>query len=285
MLRPPVLVAAAARWPRSPAAAGGKDEPRRQPAGAALLEAQHGVRRGGAGDARGLPPADRGVQALRRAASSARCWARSTLLRAAIARRDLAAARARVAEGRRALRVDRRGLRRLRRPRRRHQRRARRACPAACARPTSPACTAIELALWGRRSTRDAVAPAARPRAATSRRLRARVAEDRRSTRSSTRCARTRCSRTRIHLQLSGRASPWSGAALVALRGNVAGTRVVLAHARRRCSTRRDPAVARRGAAALDALDARWHRLERPDGSLPRWDALAPARPRARRRA
>jgi len=78
-----------------------------------------------------------------------------------------------------------------------------------------------------------------------------------------------------IHLQLSGQASPWSGAALVALRAEVRGTGVVL-DTLDPLITRRDPggalAQARR---ALCRLSTALARLERRDGSLPRWDRLA----------
>jgi iron uptake system EfeUOB component EfeO/EfeM len=78
-----------------------------------------------------------------------------------------------------------------------------------------------------------------------------------------------------IHLQLSGQASPWSGAALVALRAEVRGTGVVL-DTLDPLITRRDPggalAQARR---ALRRLSTALARLERRDGSLPRWDRLA----------
>jgi iron uptake system EfeUOB component EfeO/EfeM len=131
----------------------------------------------------------------------------------------------------------------------------------------------IELSLWRRRSTRDATAPA-RDLSPAVARLRAGVAgmtidpleyslraheilED------------------GIHLQLSGQASPWSGSALVALRAEVAGTEVVLGTLR--------PLIARRDAGgaltqarrALRRLRAALARVQRADGSLPRWDSLA----------
>jgi iron uptake system EfeUOB component EfeO/EfeM len=131
----------------------------------------------------------------------------------------------------------------------------------------------VELSLWRKRSTRDAAAPA-RDLARAVARLRAKVAgmpidpleyslraheilED------------------GIHLQLSGQASPWSGSALVALRAEVAGTEVVLGTLQ--------PLIARRDAGGalpqarltLRRLRAAFVRMERADGSLPRWDALA----------
>jgi iron uptake system component EfeO len=131
----------------------------------------------------------------------------------------------------------------------------------------------IELSLWRQRSTRAAAAPA-RDLSRAVARLRAKVAgmtidpleyslraheilED------------------GIHLQLSGQASPWSGAALVALRAEVRGTEVVLGTL---C-----PLIARRDASgalpqarrALRRLTAALARMQGADGSLPRWDALA----------
>jgi iron uptake system component EfeO len=131
----------------------------------------------------------------------------------------------------------------------------------------------IELALWQQRSTRSAAGPAATLADAVAR-LRARVAgmtidpleyslraheilED------------------GIHLQLSGQASPWSGAALVALRAEVQGTHVVLdtlAPLIARRDTARAVPQARR---ALRRLSSAVGRLERKDRSLPRWDRLA----------
>jgi iron uptake system EfeUOB component EfeO/EfeM len=131
----------------------------------------------------------------------------------------------------------------------------------------------VERALWEQRSTRAAATPAAR------------LARD---------VARLRTGVARmtidpleyslraheiledgIHLQLSGQASPWSGAALVALRAEVRGTGVVL-DTLDPLIVRRDPsgalAEARR---ALRHLSTALARLERHDGSLPRWDRLA----------
>jgi iron uptake system EfeUOB component EfeO/EfeM len=135
----------------------------------------------------------------------------------------------------------------------------------------------VELALWGRRSTRDAVEPAAR--------LTRDVAH-----------LRTHVGRIAIdpleyalrahevledtlHLQLSGQASPWSGAALTALRGNLRGTRVVLGSLRP-LLVRRNPAVVVRAERALAQLGRALSAAER-HGALPRWEAL-PQRPRER---
>jgi iron uptake system component EfeO len=77
-----------------------------------------------------------------------------------------------------------------------------------------------------------------------------------------------------IHLQLSGQASPWSGAALVALRAEVRGTRVVLATLapiiERRDATGALPQARKALARLATTLDG----LERANGSLPRWDRL-----------
>jgi iron uptake system EfeUOB component EfeO/EfeM len=78
-----------------------------------------------------------------------------------------------------------------------------------------------------------------------------------------------------IHLQLSGQASPWSGAALVALRAEITGTSVVLGTLEPLIA-RRDPngalPQARR---ALRRVSTALARLERRHGALPRWDGLA----------
>ena len=131
----------------------------------------------------------------------------------------------------------------------------------------------VELALWERRSTHDAARPAADLARAVARMgakmatleidpleysLRAHeILED------------------GIHLQLSGQASPWSGSALVALRAEVDGTRVVL--------DTLTPLISRRDASnalpqarrALQRLSTALTQLERGDGTLPRWDALS----------
>jgi hypothetical protein len=77
-----------------------------------------------------------------------------------------------------------------------------------------------------------------------------------------------------IHLQLSGRASPWSGSALVALRAEVQGTNVVLATLEPMISRRDGSGALPQARKALTRLSAELGRLERSDGSLPRWDAL-----------
>ena len=130
----------------------------------------------------------------------------------------------------------------------------------------------IERALWRRRSTDAARAPAARlARDVT--RLRTRVATlDIDPLEYSLRAHEIL--EDSLHLELSGRASPWSGAALVALRANVRGTQVVV-RTLRRLVLRRDPdrrlpqadRALRRLARALDDL-ARAH------GGLPAWPSL-----------
>jgi iron uptake system EfeUOB component EfeO/EfeM len=130
----------------------------------------------------------------------------------------------------------------------------------------------VELALWGRRSTADAARPAARLRVAVTK-LRDRiptieidpldyalrsheVLED------------------ALHLELSGQADRWSGAALYALRSELVGTTVVLRTLRPmivpRDTTGRLPEARR----ALRRVEAEVRGLERGDGSLPRWDTL-----------
>jgi iron uptake system component EfeO len=130
----------------------------------------------------------------------------------------------------------------------------------------------IELALWLHRSTREAAAPAARLTRAVAR-LRAKVgAMAIEPLEYSLRAHEVL--EDGIHLQLSGQASPWSGAALVALRAEVKGTNVVLGTL--------EPMLVRRDAGgalpqarrALRRLSSALARLERSDGSLPRWDRL-----------
>jgi high-affinity iron transporter len=130
----------------------------------------------------------------------------------------------------------------------------------------------VELALWQRRSTRDAVRPAAQLARAVAR-MRAQVAKLEIDPLEYSLRAHE-ILEDGIHLQLSGQASPWSGAALVALRAEVRGTGVVL--------DTLEPLIARRDATdalpqarrALRRLATEIERLERADGSLPRWDRL-----------
>jgi high-affinity iron transporter len=130
----------------------------------------------------------------------------------------------------------------------------------------------VELALWGRRSTRDAARPAAQLARAVAR-MRAQVAKLAIDPLEYSLRAHE-ILEDGIHLQLSGQASPWSGAALVALRAEVRGTGVVL--------DTLEPLIARRDSTdalpqarrALRRLAIAIDGLERADGSLPRWDRL-----------
>ena len=131
----------------------------------------------------------------------------------------------------------------------------------------------VELALWERRSTRDAARPAADLARAVARMhakmatleidpleysLRAHeILED------------------GIHLQLSGQASPWSGSALVALRAEVDGTYVVLDTLAPLIARRDSSGALPQARRALGRLSSALRRLERRDGSLPRWDELS----------
>jgi iron uptake system component EfeO len=130
----------------------------------------------------------------------------------------------------------------------------------------------IELALWEHRSTRDAMAPAAHLTGAVAR-LRAKV-------RAMTIDPLEYSLRAHeiledgIHLQLSGQASPWSGAALVALRAEVKGTNVVLRTLDSMLIRRDAGGALPQARRALQRLSSALERLERPDGSLPRWDRL-----------
>jgi high-affinity iron transporter len=130
----------------------------------------------------------------------------------------------------------------------------------------------VELALWERRSTHDAARPAAALARAVSR-MRTKVAAlEIEPLEYSLRAHEIL--EDGIHLQLSGQASPWSGSALVALRAEVDGTGVVL--------DTLAPLIARRDSSdalpqarrALRRLSRALRGLERPDGSLPRWDEL-----------
>jgi iron uptake system EfeUOB component EfeO/EfeM len=129
----------------------------------------------------------------------------------------------------------------------------------------------IELALWGRGSTRDAIAPAA---ALTGdvRALRAKVATMKIDPLEYSLRAHEVLEDS-LHLQLSGQASPWSGAALTALRANIRGTRVVLGSLDALIA-RRNPRVLQRARASLTTLSGALSDLADGRGALPRWDAL-----------
>jgi len=132
----------------------------------------------------------------------------------------------------------------------------------------------IELALWGRGSTADA-SPFAARLASDLRRLRRAVPGiEIEPLEYVLRCHEVL--EGSLDLQLSGRASPWSGDALVALRSNLRGTEVVLGSLR--------PLIARRNRQILPAIDASLLALRRelrsvalPGGSMPRWDKLPAA--------
>jgi iron uptake system EfeUOB component EfeO/EfeM len=131
----------------------------------------------------------------------------------------------------------------------------------------------IELALWGRRSTRDA-APYTSRLARDVARLRRQVGGKLDIDPLDYSLRVHEILEDSLHLVLAERAAPWSGSALVALRSEVAGTRVVL-DTLRPMLARRDPSGAvRESDHALDRLERALARLRRPDGSLPRWDAL-----------
>jgi high-affinity iron transporter len=130
----------------------------------------------------------------------------------------------------------------------------------------------VELALWDRRSTRDAARAAADLARAVAQ-MRAKVADLEIDPLEYSLRAHE-ILEDGIHLQLSGQASPWSGAALVALRAEVKGTGVVL-DTLAPLIARRDPSDALPQARrALRRLSGELRRLQRSDGSLPRWDEL-----------
>jgi iron uptake system EfeUOB component EfeO/EfeM len=128
----------------------------------------------------------------------------------------------------------------------------------------------VELALWGRRSTRDAAAFAATLSRDVAR-LRTHIGRIQIDPLEYALRAHEVLEDT-LHLQLSGQASPWSGAALTALRGNLHGTRVVLGSLRA-LLVRRNPAVVALAERALAAIQRELDHAER-HGALPRWDQL-----------
>ena len=77
-----------------------------------------------------------------------------------------------------------------------------------------------------------------------------------------------------LDLQLSGRESPWSGSALVALRANLKGTEVVLATLHQLIK-RRSPIVLQRIELSLAALAKAIEDVETADGAMPRWDRVS----------
>ena len=79
-----------------------------------------------------------------------------------------------------------------------------------------------------------------------------------------------------LDLQLSGRASPWSSDALVALDANLRGTRVVIGTLRSLIEPR-EPLLVGRIDRSLDALARTLRGLAGPGGAMPRWDRLPAA--------
>jgi iron uptake system EfeUOB component EfeO/EfeM len=130
----------------------------------------------------------------------------------------------------------------------------------------------VELALWQKRSTRAAAAPAAQLVRDVSR-LRAGVAKMEIDPLEYSLRAHE-ILEDGIHLQLSGQASPWSGSALVALRAEVQGTRVVLATLAPMIERRDASGALPEARKALRRLTRTLDGLQRADGSLPRWDRL-----------
>jgi iron uptake system component EfeO len=130
----------------------------------------------------------------------------------------------------------------------------------------------VELALWERRSTRAAAAPATQL-ARDVERLRAGVAKMEIDPLDYSLRAHE-ILEDGIHLQLSGQASPWSGSALVALRAEVRGTRVVLETLAPMIKRRDSGGALPQARTALERLAVTLAGLQRADGSLPRWDRL-----------
>jgi iron uptake system EfeUOB component EfeO/EfeM len=130
----------------------------------------------------------------------------------------------------------------------------------------------VELALWERRSTRDAAAPAGGlVRAVT--RLRDTVATMEIDPLEYSLRAHE-ILEDGIHLQLSGQASPWSGAALVALRAEVRGTGVVLDTLTPIITRRDESGALPQARRALRRLTSAVDGLQRDNGTFPRWEAL-----------
>jgi iron uptake system EfeUOB component EfeO/EfeM len=132
----------------------------------------------------------------------------------------------------------------------------------------------IELALWGRDSTADA-APYTARLAADLRKLRATVPGIEIEPLEYVLRSHEVLEGS-LDLQLSGRASPWSSDALVALRSNLRGTEAVLGSLR--------PLIVRRNRQVLPAIDSSLAALGRgleevagPGGAMPRWDSLPAA--------
>jgi high-affinity iron transporter len=80
-----------------------------------------------------------------------------------------------------------------------------------------------------------------------------------------------------LDLQLSGRASPWSSDALVALDSNLRGTRIVIGTLRPLIDPR-EPLLVGRIDRSLDVLEKSLEGLAGPGGTMPRWDRLPAAK-------
>jgi iron uptake system EfeUOB component EfeO/EfeM len=133
----------------------------------------------------------------------------------------------------------------------------------------------IELALWGHDSTAEAV-PYAERLAADVATLRRQVAGIEIEPLEYVLRSHEVLEGT-LDLQLSGRASPWSSDALVALRSNLKGTEVVLGTLRPMIR-RRSPQVLQRIESSLEDLAAAVRSVEGAGGAMPRWDTLPAAR-------
>lgn len=130
----------------------------------------------------------------------------------------------------------------------------------------------IELALWERRSTRDA-APYAARLVRDVRRLRTRVADLEIEPLDYTLRVHE-ILEDGLHLDLTDERAPWSGSALVVLRAEVSGTQTIL-RTLEPLLARRDPSgVARSSSRALTRLRRALARTVGSGGALPRLDAL-----------
>jgi iron uptake system EfeUOB component EfeO/EfeM len=124
----------------------------------------------------------------------------------------------------------------------------------------------VELALFGRQSLADAAAPA-RELAQAVRRMRALMPRLRIDPLEYALRAHEVLEDT-LHLQLTGQASPWSGAAYDAVAANVRGTRVVLGTLAPAIDAR-SPAARAAAGRSLDRLSRALAALRRPHGGYP----------------
>jgi iron uptake system EfeUOB component EfeO/EfeM len=132
----------------------------------------------------------------------------------------------------------------------------------------------IELALWAHRSTAEAE-PYVAQLGADVARLRGRLPKVKVEPLDFALRAHEVLEDT-LQLQLAGVASPWAGAALVALRSNIEGTEVIL-RSLRPLVRERNPQRMKAIDVSLDRLRAAVGQVARPDGSLPSWKALPQA--------